>query len=94
MIARVHPALAGGPSLVHVDAYRLDDAMVLDDLDIDFAHSVVVVEWGRGKVDQFVDSWLDIEIERPEGVAVAEGDDDLVEPRIVRILPHGPAWEN
>lgn len=94
VLARTHPSLVGGAPLVHVDAYRLDGAMALDDLDIDFAGSVVVVEWGRGKVDEFVDSWIDIEIERPEGVAVAEGDDDLIEPRVVRILPHGPAWEN
>lgn len=94
VLARTHPSLVGGAPLVHVDAYRLEDAMALDDLDIDFANAVVVVEWGRGKVDQFVDSWLDIEIERPEGVAVIEGDDDLVEERVVRIQPHGPAWED
>ncbi|MDO9397672.1 MAG: tRNA (adenosine(37)-N6)-threonylcarbamoyltransferase complex ATPase subunit type 1 TsaE, partial [Herbiconiux sp.] len=44
VLARTHPSLVGGPALVHVDAYRLGSALELDDLDIDFAHSVVVVE--------------------------------------------------
>lgn len=65
VIARTHPSLIGGPSLVHVDAYRLSDAAELDDLDIDFERSVVVVEWGRGMIDAVADEWLDIEIERP-----------------------------
>lgn len=94
VLARTHPSLGDGPPLVHVDAYRLSNPMELDDLDIDFAHSVVVVEWGRGMVDQFVESWIDIEIERPQGSLVAEGDDDLVEERLARIQGHGPAWEN
>jgi len=67
VLARTHPSLVGGPPLVHVDAYRLQGAMELDDLDIDFEHSVVVVEWGRGLLDGVADSWLDIEIERPTG---------------------------
>lgn len=94
VLARTHPSLGDGPALVHVDAYRLSSPVELDDLDIDYANSVVVVEWGRGMVDGVAESWLDVEIERPEGSAVAEGDDDLVEERLVRILPHGPRWEN
>ena len=41
VLARTHPSLVDGPPLVHVDAYRLASAVELDDLDIDFAHSVV-----------------------------------------------------
>lgn len=67
VLARTHPSLIGGAPLVHVDAYRLSNAMELDDLDIDFAHSITIVEWGRGLVEQLTDSWLDIEIERPQG---------------------------
>ena len=33
VIARVHPSLVGGPALVHVDAYRLGDAVELEDLE-------------------------------------------------------------
>ena len=71
VLARTHPSTAGGPPLVHVDAYRLASAVELDDLDIDFATSIVVVEWGRGMLDGIADSWLDIEIERPTGASEA-----------------------
>jgi tRNA A37 threonylcarbamoyladenosine biosynthesis protein TsaE len=59
---------------VHVDAYRLGSAAELDDLDLDLAHSVVVVEWGRGMAEDLADTWWDIELERPVG---AGGDDDI-----------------
>ena len=67
VIARTHPSLVGGPPLVHVDAYRLGSAIELDDLDIDFEGSVVIVEWGRGMVDGLRDQWWDIELERELG---------------------------
>ncbi|WP_460947351.1 tRNA (adenosine(37)-N6)-threonylcarbamoyltransferase complex ATPase subunit type 1 TsaE [Okibacterium endophyticum] len=92
VLARTHPSLVDGPPLVHVDAYRLNDALELDDLDIDFAGSVVIVEWGRGMLDGIVDEWIDIEIARPTGGRItrgagsggadAGGDD---EPRTVRM---------
>jgi tRNA threonylcarbamoyladenosine biosynthesis protein TsaE len=44
VLARTHPNLSDGPPLVHVDAYRLSSAAELDDLDIDYAGSVVIVE--------------------------------------------------
>lgn len=72
VIARTHPSLVGGAPLVHVDAYRLGSAMELDDLDIDFDGSVVIVEWGRGMVDGLAEQWWDVEIARPVGV-----DDDV-----------------
>ena len=68
VLARTHPSLTDGPPLVHVDAYRLGSAELLDDLDLDFAHSVVVVEWGAGLLDEVGRSWLDVVIERPEGL--------------------------
>ncbi|WP_133540826.1 tRNA (adenosine(37)-N6)-threonylcarbamoyltransferase complex ATPase subunit type 1 TsaE [Microbacterium sp. BK668] len=98
VIARTHPSLVGGAPLVHVDAYRLGSAAELDDLDIDFDSSVVVVEWGRGLVDAVSDSWWDIELEREwggagvdsacgtSGRAAAEMDADA--PRIVTITRH------
>jgi tRNA threonylcarbamoyladenosine biosynthesis protein TsaE len=48
VIARVHRALAHGPDLVHVDAYRLSSLSEVDDLDLDASmeDSVTVVEWG------------------------------------------------
>lgn len=107
VLARIHPSQRvdseDAPSLVHVDAYRLNSAEELTDLDIDsqLASGVVVVEWGRGKAEQLSDSYLDIDIARPEialDTAVAEGEilsfeDDAAEPaRAVTILAVGPAW--
>jgi tRNA threonylcarbamoyladenosine biosynthesis protein TsaE len=81
VLARTHPSLAGGPPLVHVDAYRLASAAELDDLDLDFERSVVVVEWGAGLLDGVAESWLDVRIERR--------DDDA---RVVDLEPSGPRW--
>ena len=97
VLARTHPSLGGGPALVHVDAYRLANALELDDLDIDFARSVVVVEWGRGLVEALPDSALSIEIDRPHGggtnaVGTGDADDAPVEPRQVRLEGTGPRW--
>jgi tRNA threonylcarbamoyladenosine biosynthesis protein TsaE len=106
VLARTHPSTVGGPPLVHVDAYRLASAMELDDLDIDFQTSIVVVEWGRGMLDGIAESWLDIEIERPTGAlqpatpGTALGDPqradaellDVDEPRTVTITGFGPRW--
>jgi tRNA threonylcarbamoyladenosine biosynthesis protein TsaE len=64
VIARTHPSLVGGTPLVHVDAYRLGSPAELDDLDIDFEASAVVVEWGRGMVDGLRDRWWEIELDR------------------------------
>ena len=50
VLAREHPTASGTP-LVHVDAYRLATAAELEDLDLDWEHAIVVVEWGAGKLD-------------------------------------------
>jgi tRNA threonylcarbamoyl adenosine modification protein YjeE len=97
VLARTHPNLADGAPLVHVDAYRLGDAALVDDLDLDFDNSVVVVEWGAGLVDDVGDSRLEIVIERPMGAsadAAALSDDDLDadEPRTITVLGYGPRW--
>jgi len=92
VLARTHPSLVAGPPLVHVDAYRLSSALELDDLDIDFAHSVVVVEWGAQMLEGVTDSWLEVVIGRPEGGSENDLDDDLVEPRTVTIAGYGARW--
>lgn len=89
VLARTHPSLVGGPPLVHVDAYRLGHPAELDDLDIDFEASVVVVEWAAGMLDAVVDAWLEIRIERPIGGVESE---EGIEPRIVRIEGRGERW--
>ena len=92
VLAREHPTVSGVP-LVHVDAYRLATGRELDDLDLDYAHAIVVVEWGAGKLDGVSDSWLAVDIVRPTGTAADDLDaDDLDadEPRQVTIHGHGP----
>ena len=64
VIARTHPSLIGGAPLVHVDAYRLGTDGELDDLDIDFAHSVVIAEWAAPYAAAVADTWWEVEIER------------------------------
>ena len=84
VLARTHPSLVGGPPLVHVDAYRLGSALELDDLDIDFARSVVVVEWGAGLLDGVVPTWFELVIERPTGAGDEPATDDVGEEPIER----------
>ncbi|WP_423924326.1 tRNA (adenosine(37)-N6)-threonylcarbamoyltransferase complex ATPase subunit type 1 TsaE [Frigoribacterium sp. 2-23] len=92
VLARTHPSESGVP-LVHVDAYRLGGAAELDDLDLDYDNSVVVVEWGAGLLDGVAESWLDVVIARPTGAAAAaDAPDDADEPRVVTITAHGPRW--
>lgn len=81
VIARTHPR-ADMPSLIHVDAYRLSNAAELEDLDLDWENSIVVVEWGAGMLDTIIDEWLELVIERSHST------DD--ETRIVTIHAHGP----
>jgi tRNA threonylcarbamoyl adenosine modification protein YjeE len=88
VLAREHPTASGTP-LVHVDAYRLATAVELEDLDLDWEHSIVVVEWGAGKLDDAGDR-IELTIERPHG------GDPLAEdsPRHVRITAVGGRWKD
>ncbi len=91
VIARVHPSLVGGPSLVHVDAYRIGGIDELDDLDLDASleEAVTVVEWGAGLAETLAPARLEIVIERALG-ADAPVDEDSLDPRVVRfarVLP-------
>ncbi|WIM68152.1 tRNA (adenosine(37)-N6)-threonylcarbamoyltransferase complex ATPase subunit type 1 TsaE [Corynebacterium breve] len=73
VIAREHRSTVGGPTLIHVDAYRLiaegasgDPLGELDALDLDSAleDSVVVAEWGGGLVEQITQSYLLVTLDR------------------------------
>ena len=77
VLVRIHPNLPdgprpGGPDLVHVDAYRLESAAEIDDIDLEntMDSTVTVVEWGRGWVEHLSDSLLDVELHRPLGGAL------------------------
>jgi len=84
VIARTHKTREGEAPLVHVDAYRLTSPAELDDLDIDFENSIVLVEWGRGFTEGIVDSFLDVEIIRSSN--------PLEEVREVSIIGVGERW--
>src|SRR5258708_1900610 len=80
VIARVHPSECGGPDLVHADAYRLGSRLEVDDLDLDadIDHSVTVVEWGEGLVENLAPGYLRVTIDRPApapGIAPAAAGD-------------------
>lgn len=92
VIARVHPSLSDGPSLVHVDAYRLGDSLELDDLDLDtdLDTAVTVVEWGTGLAESLADSRLEVHLVRGETVA----SEDAPDVRTVTLTPVGPRWMN
>ncbi|MFD5034047.1 tRNA (adenosine(37)-N6)-threonylcarbamoyltransferase complex ATPase subunit type 1 TsaE [Streptomyces sp. NPDC058220] len=93
VIARVHPSLVSGPALVHVDAYRLGgglDEMEDLDLDVSLPDSVVVVEWGDGKVEELSDDRLHVVIHRVVGaVDIDAGEDDR---RTVTLTGLGSRW--
>ncbi|OIQ73634.1 tRNA threonylcarbamoyladenosine biosynthesis protein TsaE [mine drainage metagenome] len=86
VISRVHE---GRLPMIHVDAYRLLDAIegpavALDDLDLDSerANSVTVMEWGKDAGPRMSDEYLLIRITRR--------DDDQ---REVEFEMHGDRWQ-
>ncbi|MFG2678436.1 tRNA (adenosine(37)-N6)-threonylcarbamoyltransferase complex ATPase subunit type 1 TsaE [Streptomyces sp. NPDC048392] len=88
VIARVHPPLGDGPPLVHVDAYRLSgglDEMEDLDLDVSLSDSVIVVEWGEGKVEELTEDRLRVGIHRAVG-------DTTDEVRHVTLTGFGARW--
>ncbi|MFF9057404.1 tRNA (adenosine(37)-N6)-threonylcarbamoyltransferase complex ATPase subunit type 1 TsaE [Streptomyces sp. NPDC014882] len=88
VIARVHPSLRSGPPLVHVDAYRLGgglDEMEDLDLDVSLPESVIVVEWGEGKVEELTEERLQVRIHRAVG-------DTTDEVRRVTVTGLGHRW--
>jgi tRNA threonylcarbamoyladenosine biosynthesis protein TsaE len=81
VIARVHPSMASGPDLVHVDAYRLGGLAELDDLDLDASldEAVTIVEWGHGVAEHLSEGYLEVTL---------RGHDS----RTVGIVGHGARW--
>jgi tRNA threonylcarbamoyladenosine biosynthesis protein TsaE len=105
VIARVHPSLAGGPDLVHADAYRLGSRAEVDGLDLDanLATSVTVVEWGEGLVEALAGSYLAIGIEPVPAATAAPAEpgagaqdgtgSEADQARTVRIDGWGERWQ-
>ena len=81
VISRVHKAAV---PFIHVDAYRLVDSenpnLYLDDLDLDIANSITLIEWGGAESARLSEDRIEITIDRS---------DDL---RKVEIKPIGSRW--
>lgn len=65
VISRVHKAAI---PFIHVDAYRLVDSenpnLYVDDLDLDVANSITLIEWGAAESARLSDDRLEITIDR------------------------------
>ncbi|MBT2585887.1 tRNA (adenosine(37)-N6)-threonylcarbamoyltransferase complex ATPase subunit type 1 TsaE [Arthrobacter sp. ISL-95] len=109
VLVRIHPNLPdgprpGGPDLVHVDAYRLDSAAEIDDIDLEntMDTAVTVVEWGRDRVEHLSDSRLEVDLYRSvggesaapttDGAFLNFDTDDDDEPRTIVFRGFGPRW--
>jgi len=94
IIARLHPPLADGPALVHVDAYRLGSLEEVDALDLDTSleESVTVVEWGEGLVETLAQDRLEVSIRRPHGGLGTDALDAAAGTRTVEIRAVGARW--
>jgi tRNA threonylcarbamoyladenosine biosynthesis protein TsaE len=85
VIARRHRSAGTGPALLHIDAYRTTAGELLDqELDLEAADCVTLVEWGSGKVEHWSGDRLLISIQ-PQG-------DDPDGPRLVRLQGIGGRW--
>ncbi len=108
VLVRQHSAIGRGPGLIHVDAYRLESAAAVDDLDLEatMPGNVTVVEWGTDRVEHLSRSRLHIDIARPRGTdgtapagAAAAGkpvtafdDDGEDEVRSITLAGFGERW--
>lgn len=67
VISRVHK---GELPFIHVDAYRLLDSknpnLEIDELDLDLANSVTLIEWGGAESARLSEDRLEITIDRTE----------------------------
>ena len=81
VISRVHKAAI---PFIHVDAYRLVDSenpnLYLDDLDLDTANSITLIEWGGAESARLSEDRLEITIDRSS------------DERTVDIKAVGPRW--
>lgn len=81
VISRVHK---GAVPFIHVDAYRLVDSenpnLYLDELDLDIAGSITLIEWGGAESARLSEDRLEITIDRSS------------DERRVEITPVGSRW--
>jgi tRNA threonylcarbamoyladenosine biosynthesis protein TsaE len=82
VISRVHKAAV---PFIHVDAYRLvhseNPNLYLDDLDLDIAGSITLIEWGGAESARLSEDRLEIDIDRTH------------DERVVTIKAIGSRWD-
>jgi len=82
VISRVHKAVV---PFIHVDAYRLVDSenpnLNLDDLDLEIAGSITLIEWGGAESARLSEDRLEIDIDRTH------------DERVVTIKAIGSRWD-
>ena len=63
--SRVHRSQEAGPDLIHVDAYRVEDDLDMEtvDLEASLEDSVTVVEWGQGKADRLSEDRFELSLQ-------------------------------
>lgn len=73
VISRVHKAAI---PFIHVDAYRLVDSenpnLYVDDLDLDIANSITLIEWGGAESARLSEDRLEITIDRSSELRTVE----------------------
>ena len=86
IVSRVHDSTGDGPALVHVDAYRVEDELDLETIDLEATvdQSVTAVEWGEGKVEHLGGERLEVRFHTPTTGEIAED-----EPREIVLTPIG-----
>jgi tRNA threonylcarbamoyladenosine biosynthesis protein TsaE len=90
VVARTHSPGSGHLGLMHVDAYRLNSADDLVDLDIDSdSPHITLIEWGGGFVEKVTDSWLDVTIDRS---SLDNEEEPEAGERRVTFAMNGPKW--
>ena len=65
IVSRVHRSQEVGPDLIHVDAYRVEDDLDMEtvDLEASLEDSVTVVEWGQGKADRLSEDRFELTLQ-------------------------------
>ncbi len=94
IVARIHESEVGGPDLIHVDAYRIEDDVDLETLDLDSSleDSVTVIEWGAGKAEVLSVSRLEITLEAQTD-AGGDWQEIAEDPRTLTLRAVGEEWQ-
>ncbi|MDO5727531.1 MAG: tRNA (adenosine(37)-N6)-threonylcarbamoyltransferase complex ATPase subunit type 1 TsaE [Bowdeniella nasicola] len=88
-ISRLHPT-AAGPTLAHVDAYRVTDMWDFETIDLEalIPTAITVIEWGEALIEALDIPYLHLTITRDDGTDELS---DMGERRVT-FQTHGDRW--